>query len=84
MNNTLKHYDRNALKGMFYLKGYDKYIQAAAEMLCCDERTAITKINRERMTHEDTLMLAQGLELSVREYLNVFCKDVFDFDNKKE
>lgn len=80
MNNQLNHYNKNALKGTFYIQGYDKYVKAAADMLDCDDRTAAAKITSGIMTHEDTLTLAAGLGLTVRQYLDIFCKDVFKAD----
>lgn len=75
-----KHYDKNALKGMFYIAGYEHYLKTAADFLKCNERTAATKIHSGRMSHEDTIMLAQGLKMTPRQYINIFMRDVFTLD----
>lgn len=82
MNNTIdeKHYDKNALKGTFYLKGFQGYIDAAADMMSCSTRAASDKINRGVLTHEETIALCRGLGLTPRQYINIFMKDVFDLD----
>lgn len=81
MNDKLEHYDRNALKGTFYIQGSKAYVKEAADILCCSDRTAAHKIQQGVMTHEDTLALAKGLHLTVRQYLDMFCKDVFKADD---
>lgn len=82
MNNRIdpKHYDKTALKGLFYLKGHEKYISVAADYLKVGDKTAATKLNTGCMSHEDTILICKGLEMTPRQYINVFMKDVFDID----
>lgn len=75
-----KHYDKQALKGLFYIRGYDGYISHAADYLKVNDRTAAYKINNGVLSHEDTILLCHGLEMTPREYINIFMKDVFDLD----
>lgn len=72
-----EHYDRDRLKGMFLIKGKGRYLQPAAEMMCVEESNASLKINGGKLTHEETIMIAQGLGLTAREYLDIFCTGVF-------
>ena len=82
MKNSIdpKHYDKTALKGLFYLKGHERYIAVAADYLKVGDKTAATKLNTGALSHEDTIMLAEGLEMTPRQYINIFMKDVFDID----
>lgn len=82
MNNLIdpKHYNNNALKGMFYIKGYDKYSEAASEILNVNEMSAIAKIRNGRLTHEDTIALCQGLHMTPRQYCEIFMVGVFTED----
>lgn len=72
-----EHFDRDRLKAMFLLKGRGSYLSPAAEMLCIDECKVSYKVNNNKLTHEETIMLAKGLELTAREYIDIFCSGVF-------
>lgn len=79
MKNTIstKYYDKNALKGMFYMKGYDSYIKATADILGCNDNTASDKITRGCLTHEETIAICKALELTPRQYIDLFMRNVF-------
>lgn len=82
MSNTIdpKHYDKTALKGMFYLKGHEHFLSVAADYLGVGEKQAAAKLRTGCMSHEDTILLAKGLEMTPRQYINVFMRGVFDID----
>lgn len=84
MKNTIKeeHYDKNALKGIFYLKGYDGYIKKASDILCCSEKTTADKISRGCLSHEETIDICKALELTPRQYIQVFMHGVFDISEE--
>ena len=73
-----KHYSRNALKGLFYIRGYDAYLSAAADFLHVNESTAATKIRHGTLSVEDTILLAEGLKMTPRQYINTFMNNVFE------
>lgn len=78
-----KYYDRDRLKALFLFKGigdgsYGGYMRPASEMLCCEEKTAQYKINKGALSHEETILLAKGLNLTAREYAEVFMRGVFE------
>ena len=77
--NTLRDsaYDKNRLKGMFLIKGAGQYLAPASEILCLTEGKTSYKINHAMLSHEETLMIAKGLGLTAREYIDIFCKDIF-------
>lgn len=73
-----EHYNKDKLMAMFLFKGYHYYLEAAAEMLKCEYKTASQKIVRGRLSHEDTINLCQGLKLTPREYCEIFMDGVFE------
>lgn len=70
-------YNREKLKALFLFKGYGTYMQPASEILNCEVNTASTKINRGRLSHEDTIALAKGLKMTPRQYCEIFMNGVF-------
>lgn len=72
-------YNPYELKAMFLHAGYDDYGSVAKDMLhVSSEKTARKKINHTVLSHEDTLALARGLNMTPREYMRIFCKGVFE------
>ena len=67
-------YEPYKLKGQFLYRGYPEYGPPAARIMNVSERTAVDKINQSRLSHEDTLKLAEGLNLSMGEYCEIFCR----------
>ncbi len=72
-----EHYNKDKLKGLLYIKGQGQFLKPACEMLNMKDSTTSLKINGGKLTHEETILLAEGLELTPREYLDIFCSGVF-------
>ena len=80
-DNVAPWFDPWKLKAYFMFEGYDNYSAPLAKMLSINEKTAKDKISQSRLTHEETLIIAQGLGLNADQYLEIFAKNVYD---KKE
>ena len=74
-----KWYNPYELKALFLHAGYDDYGETAQVVFQVNSPSAARrKINKCTLSHDDTLNLARKLRMSPKEYLEVFCKGVFD------
>lgn len=80
-DNVAPWFDPWKLKATFMFQGYENYGAPIAKTLGVSEVTARDKISQSRLSHEETIKLAQFLKLTPQEYCDIFLKDVFEEEN---
>lgn len=76
-DNVAPWFDPWKLKGRFMLDGYENYGAPLAKVLGVSKTTVKAKISQSRLSHEDTIRIAQFLKLTPQEYCDMFLKGVF-------
>lgn len=74
-------FDPWKLKAHFMFNGYENYCAPIARLLNLSEKTVKNKVSYSRLSHEETLLLAKGLGLTMEQYCEVFCKGMFTNEN---
>ena len=70
-------FDPRKLKAYFLLDGYDGYTAPMSRILHVSEKTAKDKMSQSRLTQEETLLIAQALNLTLEQYGDIFAKNVY-------
>lgn len=76
-DNVAPWFDPWKMKGIFMIQGYENYGAPLAKVLGVNPGTAKSKISQSRLSHEDTIRIAQFLGLTPGEYCDIFLKNVF-------